>query len=383
MSPSHTFALDLSRGRIRQTSDQENARRRSQRGRVLLSLVVFGFVAAVAYADSKVDEISLGYLYILPIALSALISRRAPTFCVIAVCIVLHDYFGPAHHLPFRIAFNLMALISFTAVALVVNRLGREREALGDIVRRQRDELDAEINLASQVQQQLLPAAPLARKGIELAAGIKYAQKMGGDYYDFIELPDGGIGIAIGDVSGKGIAAALLMPPVEIALRLSARNGVALEETFEDLNRVINDVTDSARFVTLFYGKLCLTKKKLQFINAGHNPPLRFNSKTNACEWLRATGMPLGLFANAQYSVRTIQLEPRDIVVCYTDGLTESENSAGEEFAPERIYDIVSRHAEESAQEISNRLHAALFEFRGRDSYDDDVTLIVMKNSAN
>jgi len=379
MSRPQAIILDMPQSWLSPTTDQEKARRRVRRGSLLLSLVVVGFIASVAYADSKVVEISLGYLYILPIALSALINRRSTTYFVIAVCIVLHDYFGPTPRLPFRFAFNLIALIAFTAVALIVNRLGKERDALGDIVRRQRDELDAEINLASQVQQQLLPASPPIRAGIQIAAGIKYTRKMGGDFYDFIELPDGGIGIAIADVSGKGMAAALLMPPVEIALRLSARNGITLEETFEDLNHVINDVTDSARFVTLFYAKVCLTNKKFEFINAGHNPPLRFSPKTKTCEWLRADAMPLGLFANTQYSVQTIHLEPRDVLVFYTDGLTESENADGEEFAPERIADVVSLHASETAQEIHNELHTALFEFRGSDNFDDDLTLIVMK----
>ena len=376
-------ALDTPRGGASQTSDQEEAGRRSRRGSLLLSLAVVGFIASVAYADSKVDEISLGYLYILPIALSALVNRRAKTYFVIAVCIILHDYFGPAHRLPFRFAFNLLALIGFVTVALVVSRLQKEREALGEIIRRQRDELDAEINLASQVQQQLLPAGPPVRDGIKIAAGIKYAKKMGGDYYDFIELPDGGIGIAIADVSGKGTAAALLMPPVEVALRLSARNGTTLEQTFQDLNRVINDVTESTRFVTLFYGKLCLSDKRFEFINAGHNPPLRYKSRTETCEWLQAGGMPLGLFPSTQYLVQTIQLESEDILVFYTDGVTESENAAGEEFASGRVAEIVSRHAMETAQEIYNELRKWLFDFRGGDNFDDDLTLIVMKISAN
>jgi len=381
MSRPQALILDTPQSWLSPATDQEKAQRRARRGGLLLSLVVVGFIAAVAYADSKVAEISLGYLYILPIALSALINRRATTYFLIAICIVLHDYYGPPHRLPFRFAFNLVALIAFTAVALVVNRLGKERDALEGLVRRQRDELDAEINLASQVQQQLLPASPPLRKGIQIAAGTKYTRKVGGDFYDFIELPDGGIGIAIADVSGKGMAAALLMPPVEIALRLSARNGVTLEETFEDLNHVINDVTDAARFVTLFYSKLCLTEKTLEFINAGHNPPLRFSPKTKTQGWLRADAMPLGVLPNTQYSVQKIQLESDDVLVLYTDGLTESENAGGEEFAPERVADIVSRHAEETAQEIYNELRTGLVEFRGSDSYDDDLTLIVMKVS--
>lgn len=375
------MALKLNWFGMPASNDNGNAQRRSWRGQILLTFAVFGFIAAVAYADSRVDEISLGYLYILPVALSALVNRRRTTLAIIIICVLLHDLFGPPHPLIPRLFLNFFALAAFSAVALVVKHLGKEREALSEIIRRQRDELDAEINLASQVQQQLLPLRPPRLEGLEIAAGIKYAQKMGGDYYDFIELPGGDIGIAIADVSGKGMAAALLMPPVEVALRLNANNDSKLSETFESLNRVINDVTDAARFVTLFYGKIRFPEHEFEYINAGHNPPLRFNRRTKTLEWLEAAGTPLGLLPAAHYPASLLRLEAEDIFVFYTDGLTESENPQGEQFSRERIAEIVGRKAGESAQEIYDELQNVLFEFRGSSNYDDDLTLIVMKVS--
>ncbi len=199
--------------------------RRSRPGSISLSLIVVAFIVAVAYADSRVDEISLGYLYLLPLVLSALVNRRLTTFSLIVVCIFLHDLFGPQHTIVARVVLNLTALTGFSVVALFVNRLAKQRRSLSEIARRQRDELAAEIRLAMEVQQRLLPTSTPMPPQIESAGGMTYAKGVGGDYYDFIELTEGDIGIAIADVSGKGVAAALLMPAIEVGLRLGALAG--------------------------------------------------------------------------------------------------------------------------------------------------------------
>ncbi|MEZ5428266.1 MAG: SpoIIE family protein phosphatase [Pyrinomonadaceae bacterium] len=359
------------------SANSEEAIRRSRRGILLLDLVILGFTASVAYADSRVAEISLGYLYVLPVALSALVNRRALTVSLIVVCIFLHDYFGPAHTLVPRIFLNIFAFTGFSVIALIVGLLGREREALREVVRRQYEELSAEINLAVQVQQQLLPDSPPVIEGIEIAAGIKYAKKMGGDYYDFIELSGGNLGIAIADVSGKGMPAALLMPPVETALRINAKNDNELLETFSSINGIINEISDPARFVTLFYGKLNLKKRQLEYINAGHNPPLYFSR--NKSRWLESSGFPPGMFPFAEYETQTIRLQKGDVFVFYTDGLTESENAEGIQFSKERVSKIVAENAEKTADEIFDCLQTSLTDYRGNDIYEDDLTLIVLK----
>lgn len=344
-----------------------------------LSLIVVAFVVAVAYADSRVDEISLGYLYLLPLVLSALVNKRLTTFSLIVVCIFLHDVFGPQHTIVARVTLNLTALAGFSIVALFVNRLARQRRALTEIVRHQRDELAAEIHLATEVQQQLLPTGTTMPPQIETAGGMTYARGVGGDYYDFIELPGGDIGIAIADVSGKGVAAALLMPAIEVALRLDALRRHAMLETFQSLNKVMYDVTHASRYATLFYGKLHVRLNQLEYINAGHNSPLWFRQGTKTAEWLDSSGTPLGLLPVAHYATKTVELGKGDILVLYTDGLTEAANTRGDEFSRERLLQLVREHAASNAQEIYDVVRARVGEFRGTEGFDDDLTLLVLK----
>ncbi len=357
----------------------EPSPKRAPASSISLSLIVVAFIVAVAYADSRVDEISLGYLYLLPLVLSALVNKLLTTFLLIVVCVFLHDLFGPQQTIVLRVALNLTALTGFSVVAIFVNRLARQRRALTEIVRRQRDELAAEIRLAMEVQQQLLPTSTRMPPQIESAGGMTYAKGVGGDYYDFIELPEGDMGVAIADVSGKGVASALLMPAIEVALRLDALGHHAMLETFQSLNKVLYDVTHAARYVTLFYGKLHVRLNQFEYINAGHNPPLWFRQGTKTAEWLDSSSTPLGLLPVAHYATKTVELEKGDIIVLYTDGLTEAENAQGDEFSRERLLQVVSEHTASNAQEIYDVVRARIREFRGTESFDDDLTLIVVK----
>jgi serine phosphatase RsbU (regulator of sigma subunit) len=362
--------------------ESETARKRSQLGNSFLTATVCVFIAGVAYADSRVEEISLGYLYILPIALSGLVNRLHTSIFFVIVCVALHDVYGPAYSVPGRILLNFLALIGFSAVALMTNRMGKEREAMSAIIHRQHDELAREINLASRVQQRLLPQAPPQIEGVEIACGITYLKEMGGDYYDFIELNESGLGIAIADVSGKGTSAAIVMPTIEVALRMEALNGQDSTKGFRNLNKVICEVTENSRFVTLFYGQLKILERSLEYINAGHNPPFLYRQQSGASEWLGALGPPIGLLEEAEYLPRTISLGKDDILVCYTDGLSETENAEGEQFSKDRIAQITIENAGDTAQKIYESLLIGVDTFRGTKSLDDDLTLIVLKVTA-
>jgi serine phosphatase RsbU (regulator of sigma subunit) len=381
MTMKETLAPVFSKFSFSGTLTSDNARLRSQGGGVLLTLMVAGFIAAIAYADSRVAEISLGFLYILPIALSGLVNRLSTSLFFVVVCVIMHDLYGPEQTLPFRLLLNLFALIGLTVIALLVNRLGRERQALSEIISRQLDELTKELELAAEVQQRLLPSMPPQIPGVEIASGITYNGEMGGDYFDFIELPDGEYGIAIADVSGKRTSAAILMSSIEVALRLNALNDQDTVKGLEDLNKVICEVTENARYATLFYAKLDIAKKKIEYTNAGHNPPLIYRKKSGTIEWLEGVGTPVGMFPEMKYSAKTLQLEKGDVLVCYTDGLTEAENSGGIQFSADEIARIAKKNSGKNAQEIFDCLMTSVIEFHGSDKFDDDLTLIVLKIS--
>lgn len=361
------------------TLTSENAYLRSRAGNFLLTLLVCVFIAAIAYADSRVQEISLGFLYVLPIALSGLVNRLPTSLFFAAVCVLLHDIFGPPHLVFPRILLNLFALVGFLIVILVVNRMKKESQALSSIVHQQHDELTREIQLATEVQQRLLPRETPQVEGVEIAAGINYYNEMGGDYYDFIKLPNGDLGISIADVSGKGTAAAMLMPAIGVGLRLEALNDQNTTQGFQNLNKVICEVTENSRFATLFYGHLRVSARKLEYINAGHCPPLLFRQKQNKSEWLEAVATPLGLFAEALYPRTVTEFESSDVLICYTDGLSEAENAYGRQFGKHEIARLAKLNAEKSAQKIYDAILRGVDNFRGDEKLSDDLTLIVLK----
>jgi sigma-B regulation protein RsbU (phosphoserine phosphatase) len=202
---------------------------------------------------------------------------------------------------------------------------------------------------------------------------------MGGDYYDFIEINENKCGIAIADVSGKGTAAAIVMPTIEVALRMEALNGQDMAKGFRNLNKVICEVTENARFVTLFYGQLKISDRTLEYINAGHIPPLRYRQKDQKPYWLEAIGPPVGLFDGSDYTTKTIQFEAYDVLVLYTDGLSEAEDTQGDQFSREAIARITMKNASKCAQEIFDSLMNGVNEFRSNKQFDDDMTLIVVK----
>ncbi|MCL4523214.1 MAG: PP2C family protein-serine/threonine phosphatase [Acidobacteria bacterium] len=347
---------------------------------ILLALVVLGALAVVAYFDFAVQTISLGFLYVLPLALSAFVFRLRISLGLVLICFVLQDVFGPFEHAGWQhIVRNLLTLIAFLVVVVVVDRLVGQRRRLTELVRMQRDELAQEIELAAQVQQRLLPSAPPVRNGFDIAGRMMAARTVGGDYFDYIELPQGDLGIVIADVSGKGVAAALLMPSVEMALRMDAPSASHTNQVIRNLSNVLFEVTEEDRFVTLFYGKLDVSERLLEYTNAGHLPPLLLRAASPAPQWLEAGGIVTGLVADAEYDCAQVRIEPGDTLVLYTDGLTEATNAAGEQFTRRRLVELVRQKQGLSAQDLISAIHNAVLAFRGSDSLEDDLTLIVVR----
>jgi len=345
---------------------------------VLLFFLVCGGIGAVAYADSHVETISLAYLYILPLALAAMTFRIRVTLPLVFLCVALHDLFSPVPDIiRLRLALNAMALTGFSAVVLVVEKLSGQRRHLAAVIRRQRDELQREINLAAEVQRRLLPVLPPHIPGIELASRMTPAHTVGGDYFDFIQPSDDDLDIVIADVTGKGAAAALLMSSTVTALRLGAPHARSIDRLLGAVSRILYNETDTARFVTLCYARLHPSELRLECSNAGHLPPLVVRS--GRCEWLEVGGFPLGLFPMATYETATTYLRDGDVVVFYTDGLTEAENGEGEQFTRERLAHLVATHKEESANELMEQIYTSAVRFRGSEAFDDDLTLIVLK----
>ena len=345
----------------------------------LLNLVVFLAIAAVAYTDwIVVSNISLGYLYVLPLALSALVNPLPLTIALAAGCTFLSDIFGPTQEsLYIRTTHSAILLVGFLVISVLVWLIARQRNRLSVEVRRQRDEYEQDLILASQVQQQVLPK-PIILPDLELAATMHTARLLGGDYYDFFHISDDIIDIVIADVSGKGAAAALLMPSLAMALRLRARELSGPAAIIKDLDGVLKQITRPATFVTMFYARFHRSTRTLEYASGGHNPPILLRP-TGEVVSLEQSGPILGILDGTQFSNTTIPLEPGDILALYTDGVTEQENPQEEEFSLDRLQQVILNKASEPAAVIIADLAEAVSTFAGPAEQSDDFTLVIMK----
>jgi sigma-B regulation protein RsbU (phosphoserine phosphatase) len=345
----------------------------------VLSLIVLGGVIGVAEADRLVESVSLVPLYTLPLALSALIHRLRFSIGLSFVCLAAHHVFGPTNAgvTVQHFLHDAVVLAGFVFVVVVVHQLGHQRRQLAQAAQRQRDELAAEIEMAAEVQQSILPRAVPVLPGFDIAAQIYPAKIVAGDYYGLIELPDGDLGVVIADVSGKGVAAGLLMPSIAVALRLDAPRADRTSDLIHRFNEVVFQVTGGTRFISLFYAKLSPRFRRLEYTNGGHNPPLLLRPG-GASLLLECGGPVLGVVPAAQYESQTMDLHKGDVLVLYTDGIVEAENSLGEFYSVERLQRVALQHSDKSAKDIMDAIWISVLEFRGND-LADDATLVVVK----
>jgi serine phosphatase RsbU (regulator of sigma subunit) len=374
---------EMARMKGKQKRDEEKQRVRVEETRItgMLNFVVFLAIAAVAYTDWVVaPNVSLGYLYVLPIALSALVNRPPITIALAVGCTLLQDVFFGTQPEPLKVRLfrNAITLIGFLVVGLLVTLIARQRNRLIAEVRRQRDEYEHDLLLASQVQRQVLPKPPVC-PDLEVAAAMQTAQLLGGDYYDFFQISENILDVVIADVSGHGAAASLLMPSLAVALRLRARELSGPAAIIKDLDQVLQQVTNSATFVTMFYARFDQANKTLQYANGGHNPPLLLRSKSGQSVELEAGGPIMGILKEAQFSNTVIGLDPGDILTLFTDGVTEQENEAGDEFSINRLEEVVRSKQTEPAAALVADITAAVSTFAGTKAQADDLTVVVVK----
>ena len=271
---------------------------------------------------------------------------------------------------------HLKVLTTLASVAAIRVENTRLVEA-----RLERERLERELALASEIQQRFQPTAPPQVNGYELQ-GISFpCYEIGGDYYDFIEREDGRLVIALGDVSGKGTAAALLMSSLHAAVHAQAGSHDSLVATISAVNRYLADNIPANRFVTLFYAELDPESGALSFLNAGHNPPLIVHA-AGTVEQLASGGLPLGIKPDADYREGRTRLQHGDVLVVYSDGVTEAMSPSGEEFGATRLYEVVSRNIEASAAGIRDRIESSLTKFSQGTSAADDITLVIVKRQA-
>jgi serine phosphatase RsbU (regulator of sigma subunit) len=341
--------------------------------------LVLGAFSAVAYADHLVVSISLVYLYILPIAVGAIFLRKKVSYSLIVVCVLFHDYYSPRGINPgVRIFHNLSAMLCFAFVVYVIQRYMEQREALAKNVRQQRDDLLKDVELAAQVQRLFLPSGKPAIAGLEIAGMMHPAHGVGGDYYDYFPIDAHTTQIIIADVSGKGVPAALLMSATAAGMRLEANRDRNMLQQVERLNTEIGAVSDPEKYVTLLVAEIDTTKRIIHYVNCGHNPALLFRAKTGTLTRLDSSCPPIGLSPEEICELASEDLVAGDVLVFYTDGVTEAENRLDQEFGMERLSATVRSGSSLSAEDLMTSIYNAAADFCG-DNFHDDVTILVVK----
>ncbi len=238
-----------------------------------------------------------------------------------------------------------------------------------------------ELELASEIQLRLHPAMSPDIQSYDVVGVSFPCFEVGGDYYDFIPKKDGRFVIALGDVSGKGIAAALLMSSVHAAVRAQSTTRLSCAEIVSEINHYEYDNTPANRYVTLFYSELDPRTNELTYINAGHNPPILVRAGSEVTR-LDIGGFPVGITPDGDYREGWVHLDPGDVLLIYSDGASESLDERGEEFGEARLIEIVQRNRTRTAAGIRDRIEEALTRFVGKASTVDDLTLVIVKRKS-
>jgi sigma-B regulation protein RsbU (phosphoserine phosphatase) len=269
-----------------------------------------------------------------------------------------------------------LSFAGMTAVAVLLASLYRLRIEL-QASRHQLARKEAELSFALEVQRALFPTQMPDGRGLEFAAVCIPARGISGDYYDVMQLPDGRLALAVADISGKGISAAILMANLQAVLRTITQTARTPHEVCSALNHHLHQVTDAAKFATFFYAEWDNPARRLSYINAGHHPPIILGS--NCGRRLDLGGFPLGMFGDAEFQTGELTLEPGDLLVLYSDGITEAEAPGGEEFGERRLREAIETNCSRPLIEIQTAVVDAVHGWSAGGEAQDDMTLLIVK----
>jgi serine phosphatase RsbU (regulator of sigma subunit) len=243
----------------------------------------------------------------------------------------------------------------------------------------EKERIQEQLQIARRIQTSLLPETIPSIPGLELSARIRFCLEVAGDFYDLITLPDGRLMLTVGDVSGKGVGPALLMANLQASVRAMAGTGIGLPGLVARLNRLVFEASPAEYFITLFAAVYDPSARSLEWVNAGHNPPLLLGG--GGCRLLDEGGLLLGVKPHEAYVSACAVLAPGDLLLMYTDGVSEEQGPDGEEFGIERIAASAAAGRSEPLDDLLDRLELEIREFSGRDSFADDLTLLAARPS--
>jgi serine phosphatase RsbU (regulator of sigma subunit) len=280
---------------------------------------------------------------------------------------------------PFNNRFRAEDLNVLTTIASVAS-IKIEHERLLD-ERLEKRRMEEELKVASEIQMRLQPVSPPKIEGWDMQAVSFPCREIGGDYYDFIHRKrDNRLVVAVGDVSGKGTGAALLMSSLHAAVRAQSQARWSISEIMGEINQYIFENSPPSKFLTLLYGELNTDNGSLAYSNAGHNTPLLVR-RSGEITKLDKGGLPIGLMPGVAYQQDVVTFEPGDVLIIYSDGITESINDKDEEYGEARLLEVVKNNMSRSASGIRDRIDESLSRFVGTTAPIDDMTLMIIKRT--
>ena len=269
------------------------------------------------------------------------------------------------------------AILKGTRKVKYINPLMR---AMGDSFTEESvEQLGYHLETAAKIQQQLLPQEAPQYENIEIAGVLRPSMMVAGDFYDFIPLDDDHLGIAIADINGKGVPAAMLMVMVQTILRLVCREEDSPANVIKRINDFLTTETELGIFVTMVYGILDIKSLKFTYSNGGHCPPIKVNSSQNSVDFLEKGGLLLGVFDYAEFEEETLPLKANDSLVFYTDGITEAESVSEEIYGTKRLVEVIVKKADLGPEELCRKIEEDVIEFTSTQQHSDDLTIVVIK----
>jgi sigma-B regulation protein RsbU (phosphoserine phosphatase) len=244
----------------------------------------------------------------------------------------------------------------------------------------EKEKMEKELSLAAEIQTDFLPKATPEFKGFDVSGYMTPCYQVGGDYYDYMPIGSDRLGITIADVSGKGVSASLLMASLRASLHSEVHLLYDMEKMTANLNDFIHKSSSINSFITFFFCELNMKSGKLKFINAGHNPPIVLDKKGNINR-LESCGLCLGMFPDVEYKAQTVVLHPGDIILLFTDGITESRNKENKEFEEEKLVKFLKKKSKLPAPELIKEIQKEVETFTADTDQMDDQTVVVIKKT--
>ncbi len=289
--------------------------------------------------------------------------RKGKKIGVIQIVNKLNGYFSQED-------IKFLDLLSLDA-CLAIENARLFKEAL------EKESIEKELEVAATIQKMILPKTIPEIHGFEISGLCVPAKQVGGDYYDVISLPDGRTAFAIADASGKGVPAALLVSTLQACMRAYLESNFKLDELITRVNRVIFRTSTENKFITFFIGILDPSSRMLQIVNAGHYPPLL--ARNGNFIRLPTTGVVLGGIESASFVCKEYVLEPNDVLVMFTDGITEANNSKNGAYGDERLEKLILENCNQSASSLKETIYMDVQTFVGGSDQSDDITMLVVK----